>query len=116
MIETIFESFSDEIREKRMESIRLPFAALHTRHTVSFAAENTIIEKDCKKDDYVLTDIRITEHDVEPEPCRTDYHIPKQNKIVIKNNMNNTLQSDIQSQTMKESDFDRGSTMGVTFL
>ena len=76
-IKTIYEKFDEKIRDKRLEGIRVAFAALHTKDNVSKSVADALLNMDTKEDDNFITQSYCEEVEFEPEPGRSDYHIPK---------------------------------------
>ena len=72
MIDVIFGKFEEDVRDKRLETIRLKFAMLHTKQTVNRAFEDCVVNMDCRHDDYLLEDKIVQDNDTEPKPCCPD--------------------------------------------
>ena len=47
----MFEEFDRVVRDKRLEAIREPFAAYHTRYSLGIAMQDTVVCNDSREQD-----------------------------------------------------------------
>lgn len=76
-IDAVMQGFEEEVRARRLEGIRRPFAAMHSSEAIGSAVVDALIRRESKEDDWCFDEDR---GDEEPEPVRPDYHAPKMGK------------------------------------